>query len=432
MAIENWRSQDARFAAQAVPEGLMAQSDTPQDEDEPWWRVGIAPDEPRYLPPDVRQGTGFTRYVVEFDDQGASYRNDQLVELSQVLDALEGQHPIVLVFVHGWKHNARRQDRNLDSFDRVLAQTAQAEQALKSDAPKRPVVGIFVGWRGLSFYAGWLTNLTFWNRRTAALRVALGSIRELFGRLRVFRQRQDPESVLVISGHSFGGLIVYSALAQSLVELATFSNSEHVEPSFANLVLLVNPAFEAARYLPVHAIVADRKFLKQPPALISVTAENDWATGFAFPLGARLGSLWEHARTKPQKEAVVHTIGHIAWMCTHRLTAAADANAGVSAEPSMEQLAAERQWSDQDYLERREGWKRHFADGAVLTHVAKDPSNPFWVVEASRDVVDGHNGIFRPIFLSFIRKVVAEQLRTPAAAGGAVPRPACYSRPHEG
>jgi hypothetical protein len=30
------------------------------------------------------------------------------------------------------------------------------------------VLGVFVGWRGLSFYAGWLTNLTFWNRKTAA------------------------------------------------------------------------------------------------------------------------------------------------------------------------------------------------------------------------------------------------------------------------
>jgi pimeloyl-ACP methyl ester carboxylesterase len=100
-------------------------------------------------------------------------------------------------------------------MDTVLQQTADAEAAVGSN---RHVIGIFVGWRGLSFYAGWLTNLTFWNRKTAALRVALGSVRELFARLRRFRESHDSDSTLVIVGHSFGGLVVFSALAQSLVE----------------------------------------------------------------------------------------------------------------------------------------------------------------------------------------------------------------------
>jgi hypothetical protein len=130
-------------------------------------------------------------------------------------------------------------------------QTARAEAEVGSE---RPVIGIFVGWRGLSIYGAWLTNLTFWNRKTAALRVALGSVRDLFGRLRQFRQRRDKDSTLVVVGHSFGGLIVYSALVQSLVELALFSEIDHIEPSFANLVLLVNPAFEA----PVMPVLVDR------------------------------------------------------------------------------------------------------------------------------------------------------------------------------
>jgi pimeloyl-ACP methyl ester carboxylesterase len=221
---------------------------------------------------DTTNGGNYTRLVVEFDDQGASYHERQMEWVDDQLSAFAGQRPIILVFVHGWKHNARTRDPNLLAMDTVLKQTAEAEAAVHSN---RPVVGIFVGWRGLSFYAGWLTNLTFWNRKAAALRVALGSVRELFARLRRFREDKDSESTLVIVGHSFGGLVVFSALVQSMVELALFSEPDHVEPSFANLVLLVNPAFEAARYLPMFSLIRDKKFAKQPPIMITFTATND-------------------------------------------------------------------------------------------------------------------------------------------------------------
>ena len=287
-------------------------------EDAPWWRIGIAPDASRYTPgATVFNGPNYIRLVVEFDDQGTSYHERQLEWLDDQLLAYAGQHPIVLVFVHGWKHNARPSDPTLVAIDKVLKQTAEAESAVGSN---RPVIGIFVGWRGLSFYAGWLTNLTFWNRKTAALRVALGSVRELFARLRRFRRQHDEQSVLVIVGHSFGGLVVYSAVSQAFVELALYSTEQHIEPSFANLVLLVNPAFEAARYMPVFSLIKRKAFARQPPVMISITGTNDSATGMAFPIGAWLGSIWEHGRSKEQKQAVTHTMGHLQWMLTHRAT----------------------------------------------------------------------------------------------------------------
>jgi hypothetical protein len=66
----------------------------------------------------------------------------------------------------------------------VLGQTAL-------DAAGRPVLGVFVAWRGLSWYGPAslpVDYLTFWSRKEAALRVALGSVRELLGKLREFRQ----------------------------------------------------------------------------------------------------------------------------------------------------------------------------------------------------------------------------------------------------
>ena len=83
-------------------------------------------------------------------------------------------------------------------------------------------------------------------------------------------------------------------------------------------------------------------------------------------------------------------------------------------EPELARIRAplgERTPSDESYKERTPGWARHFVGGAVLTHTAMDPNNPFWVVQATKQVIDGHNGIFGDVFLGFIRKLVAEQLR---------------------
>jgi hypothetical protein len=195
-----------------------------------------------------------------------------------------------------------------------------------------------------------------------------------------------------------------------------------VEPSFANLVLLVNPAFEGARYLPIHALVEDQEFCKQPPIMISVTSANDSATGIAFPLGAALASLWEHGRNHRQKVAIRHTMGHIPWMRTHTLKSERGASRPAFVA-SDEQLAAERKSSDAEYRDRSPHWTRRFDGGAVLRHEAMDSSNPFWVVEASPEIINGHNGIYGDAFHGFIRKLVAEQLRAPQDAGGVTPRP---------
>ena len=113
-------------------------------------------------------------------------------------------------------------------------------------------------------------------------------------------------------------------------------------------------------------------------------------------------------------------MGHLNWMRTHELTVEPGKGLpkpvylepGPAANANAAELGAERHWSDPAYQARTQGWMRHFQGGAILTHVAKDPNNPFWVVRASPEVINGHNGIFGDVFLGFVRKLVAEQLRT--------------------
>ena len=315
--------------------------------------------------------------IVEFDDQGRCYLRRQMQEAADWLAAHSDTDAIIVVFAHGWKHDARSDDSNLASFQGVLQDTVEREKSEQPSSP-RPILGVFVGWRGTSLYdrLGVLENLTFWDRQDAGRKVAVGSVRELFGRFRHYRNHRLDKGgapLLVIVGHSFGGMIVYSALAQSLIEAASDTAPE-VATRFADLVLLVNPAFEAVRYLPIYDLLKERtdanRVVEQPPVFVCATATNDWATGIAFPIGNAYCLLTESWRGIEERQAMINTVGHLDWMTTHDLKTI-DANPGFELTP------------------RKSG-----------------PQQPYWVVSAAPEVIDGHNGIFQAPFLRFVADLV--------------------------
>jgi hypothetical protein len=384
---------------------------------------GLAPVEPRKLAgimPNAQHQTfhGFMTgaphqlAIVEFDDQGRCYDRGQMDAVAERLDALapenqpaQGQDVILVVFVHGWKHDARSDDDNLTAFRVLLKETAEHERAGVSPGAKpRPVLGLFVGWRGLSEFGlgDAVANATFWGRQAAGQRVATGSPRELFGRLRHYRNRrrkQGGNPLLVIAGHSFGGMIVFSALAQSLIEAASAPAGRMV-PQFADLVLLVNPAIEGSRYLPIQDLVSSPAFRKrttrQLPVFICAQAENDQPVGTWFPVGNFGYRLSEATIGDLEKDCVSHAVGFVPAFRTHAL-------AGPQG-----------------------------GDPFVLTPPAAAALNPFWVVGATKEVIDGHGGIWKTPFLLFLasllfshvrasRKEPAEAAAAPKAAAGEAP-----------
>lgn len=334
------------------------------------WPIGVTPNE-AYQPAQIFDGLNFKLSVVEFDDQGRCQNRDQMAVLADHLAALESQDAVIVVFVHGWRHDGRSQDDNLHHFCEVLQSVAAQE------GDSVPVFGIFVAWRGLSLYGfDFLEEATFWDRKQAGLRVGMGAPRELFGRLHQYRRARLKQPgaapLVVIIGHSLGGMIVYTALAQSLIEAAG-TRSGHIVPSFADLVLLVNPAFEGVRYLPIHDLIKTRDdasfTANQLPVFVSVTAENDLATGLAFPAGMAIALLQERTKGRDERQALIRTMGHLPWMRTHSL---ALRKAGDAQAPAF----------------------RSYANNVVLKKVRFADRNPFWVVSATKDIIDGHNEIW--------------------------------------
>jgi pimeloyl-ACP methyl ester carboxylesterase len=355
---------------------------------EPRWPIGLVPNAKHQPADSVFDFADYTLAIVEFDDQGRCYDRGQMEALARKLAELSVSDAVILVFVHGWKHDGRSDDDNLTRFLEVAEQIATEEKATPTPVP---VLAIFVAWRGLSLYGFGVENLTFWGRKQAGLLVAMGAPRELFGRVRRFRDARlqaGGAPLVVMVGHSFGGMIVYAALAQSLIEAAAMDSNVLV-PSIADLVLLVNPAFEAARYLPIHDVVKERGeggFARnQRPVFVSVTAHNDWATGIAFPAGMAIARLQENTLGYEERQALIRTMGHLAWMRTHELSLRGPSEAVGE------------------------------FGSAQLRRIRFSEHNPFWVVGATPDVINGHNGIWQQPFIDFVQSLVLSHVRNAEA-----------------
>jgi hypothetical protein len=312
---------------------------------------GLAPFEPRHgagiMPNAAHQaahgfmtGAPYELAIVEFDDQGRCYDRGQMDGVAKRLDALApdpeqlGKDVILVVFVHGWQHDARSDDENLSAFRVLLSETVEyeRERASAGVAP-RPVLGVFVGWRGLSAFGlgDVIADATFWERQAAGLRVAVGSVRELFGRLR------------------------------------------------ADLVLLVNPAIEGARFIPIYDLVTSPAFAaratRQLPVFICAQAENDLPVGTVFPLGSIGHAITEATIGDLEKWCVTHALGFVPGFRTHAL-------AGPTGNEPF-----------------------------VLTPPDTAQANPFWVVGAAKEVIDGHGGIWQTPFLQFIASLVFQHVQ---------------------
>jgi hypothetical protein len=345
----------------------------------------------------------YGRYLIayaEFDDQGwttgTTGTGSQVQALMAGLEKeiARGTNLLILVFVHGWHHNAYTNDCNVRQF-RVMVRLAS--DALGSSQPPRKVVGVYVAWRGESVAAPILNATTFYGRKLAAERVAKGSVRELFARLKLFETKNrttriDPRVRTVIVGHSFGGLIAFHSLSQSLLESIVFGqttcedvlkegrpgvvvNTEKEDDTlkwdYPDLVVLINPAFEATRYDPLYQASLLRDgciWSKQTrPRMITIAADNDRATGITFPAARWVATAldsYNGQHREEERSSNLNVIGFIERYRTHRLK-----TCRVNGET---QVVMTKDFGDSSHR--------------------PDLNTPLFVARAAPDILDGHSG----------------------------------------
>lgn len=293
----------------------------------------------------------------EFDDYGNPLNRKQMLKAADEAIAALNDDGLVLLFIHGWHNDSRPcEDVKADGCTRDVRQFIQmVERVSEMDVyKKRKVRGVYVGWRGDSIRAKGLTYPlsmlgTFWDRKAAAHQIGSGGgVYELISRVSDAR-RSNPNARLLMHGHSFGGAILYSALSQHLMdqirrdERAKYEINldllsklgpgdirglQQITP-FADLVLLLNPAFEALRLRPQldlarsqeYPLGADAEDPALPPRLVILTTEADWATGTMFPIGRWLSSRFDSYADSEASSENRTAVGHHIPYVTHQLIA---------------------------------------------------------------------------------------------------------------
>lgn len=229
---------------------------------------------------------GYKVAFIEFGEQG-SYQDP--TQLKNALNLIQSTNkPLVITYVHGWQNNAESGD--VGKFESLLARLNRAP-AIRSAGFN--VVGIYLGWRGKLTPVPVLKELSFWNRKATAERIAsnydcydaIASISE--------EARKDHGTggqYTVLLGHSFGGLIVERSVAHAInAEIHGHADSARSMP--ADLVIVVNPASDSILARQMIAALYSRKTEGTRPLFVSITSTGDWATGTVFPIGAGLVSI---------------------------------------------------------------------------------------------------------------------------------------------
>lgn len=367
--------------------------------------------------------SGYDLAIVEFTERGNSF-SDQREDyvLNRIRDYADEDGVVVVTFVHGWKHNAKETDENLNSFKQNLERLAEDRATLKN----RRLVGVFVGWRGASITIPYLDMVTFWDRKSVAEEVGKGGVTRLLLELNKI-DAGNPMNVLVIVGHSFGGAIVVSAVSEILTEKITSDQTlgkpdSDGTPSrvrgIGDAVIVLNPAIEANQLLPLVESAISRTYSSmQSPVFVSMSTDDDVATHTAFPVGQTLGLLftWHQHDLKRshyydritgdklllrEEHLDSTTVGNFAPFLTHRLTL----------DLSQQDTPVLRFNSCDEHPDECKPKGLTWLSGNPTLGPLPD-KYPLYFIKTDRSIMKGHNDIFNPVIQSMMLAVIDDIVR---------------------
>ena len=374
-------------------------------------------------------------YVIQVDDFGSFWDPTAATEvLDSIATASSEKNTIVVLFIHGWHHNAAHNDSNAVNFSKTLRDLRQKLDDNKGGSPGAyrqsraeltvngdvRVIGIYIGWRGKSLPMP-LDYLTFWGRKSAAERVGEGDLREFLIRLNsIYMDRNATNSNdhkrplfgLISVGHSFGGQVLFKAVVNTLEnELinATKTSINGVAPAlgsvsgFGDLVVLINPALEALQYERIHALNRRVNYSnRQAPVLMVLSSETDLARKRFFPIGRWIGSVFRPAFRGAQSGLWTQALGEYPPQRTHKVEVVqSDGNIF----PGFDSLIYK---NDPCAIVNFDLTNVPSIGGVRLKPInSHQPFSPFLVAYADGKVVLQHSGIFEEILRNFMNDYIA-------------------------
>lgn len=379
-------------------------------------------------------GAEYRLAFVEFDDQGQLWHRRQMETVeTRIAELASADDLLMVVFVHGWKHSAAPGDSNIETFRDAVANLASAEARISALGGSKPrqVVGVYLGWRGGSVSLPVLKELTFWDRKKTAQRVGHGGVTEVLSRLELIKQTKDAiaggrsNTRLIVVGHSFGGAVVFTALGQLLENRFVHTTGPAGVASdiegFGDLVVLINPAFEALLFTPLSDMSTERGsyFSSQLPRIVVLTGEADDATRKAFPIGRWFSTVLERDAVMHRRNAVTGAeevidggaatrtaVGHFEPYRTHRLSP-------LDQRQREELQARETEQAARSFFRTSSAWADDASGSEIVFPgsmlVRSDDSagrNPYLMVYVDDAIIRDHNDIDDPRLIEFIEQLI--------------------------
>ena len=315
--------------------------------------------------PDTRAGNpslGYYLSFLEFEENGNPAqigRDGKLLErlqLDALIDHLNGQRKagrqnFVFAFVHGWRHDARIGDANVQNVRLMAAHLASfLEQRCRSAGRYcgATATAVYVGWRGArvderrldwllgghfsgltSTIGNVLASMTLFDRKPVSERIApsvVSALREVERRIHTGDEPADwfDRPRMIVVGHSLGGNLLATALQDTMIgivdknldaiaragDAANGAPRPLLKSPLGDLVVLLNPASEAEKWTSIQRAfsrrinapvdtkdVQDAYALNQRPIYLSLTAARSWpangihlsdVSGFARNVGPQV------------------------------------------------------------------------------------------------------------------------------------------------
>ncbi|MEL6329398.1 MAG: hypothetical protein AAFR38_07020 [Planctomycetota bacterium] len=336
--------------------------------------------------------------VIEFDEFGMYWDREQLEDTLRLIERRNAESErgiVVWTYTHGWQNNAnpKPDENDLARFREQIRETSERLSRINrlgglvgiGSLQPDHVVGVYLGWRGATSNFPVHKFSTFWERLRVAERVASYSMLETMFRLTAAAKAR-PDSKVLITGHSMGGMIVAKTLARPLVTTLMTRGLEGFELD-ADLILLENPALDALssmqviEYLKRFGTVAELRYSDgrvEPapgPVMVSITSEVDAVTKNAYQFGRVLGTFGTAFRRDR-----------------------------LEGGPSQQQLAR-RSEGHVDFLVSHRAW---IEDGELRLEAVPGAFNdtPYWVVQVTEDICASHGDIWNDRYRALIRRML--------------------------
>ena len=368
----------------------------------------------------TEKGNTFTINFVEFNDKGELWNPGELTDaLEQVKNARGAdnkQGVLLVVYIHGWQNNADETPGSCQDVcrfrDTLLKDLADSES--QGGRPLK-VVGIYLGWRGLTFTVEPFKHIvSYWPRRGVALHVGQTGMYDAVKQIEQVVGESRRNYVLVLAGHSFGARVLENAAEMNRKERKGFmleyrdrlKSVAHPHGGFATAApqspFALNPGLPADLIVYVNAATASTvtsRTIKETreicaktpgapicgadPLYLAVTSHADLATGIIMPIAnlvfPALGSDGLH----------LMSAANTPWLHSHK-----DPRPGCGQDSSLCFTV-----DSNEHQESIEHVSRHW-------ELPGKNTDPFWIFNVNSDVMKNHGDVWNNAVTDLVRNVI--------------------------